>query len=496
MRAIQVFLFVFSLIIISTPSSLKAQGVDRIYWGQEQASPPSEYDRIARVDIDGSNPMDIHATARGYSIDIDFSNGKLYWSDSSNIKRSDLDGSNVETVLSGLSVPFAIALDLTARKIYWVAVYEHIVRRANLDGSAVEVLYTASDGVTGIALDVAHGTLYVSEFYVNHITKMNLDGSSPTTLPVTPNGPTGLAVDSVNNKLFIAAFGSGEVISCTLEGTSCTPLSPPSGGVNDVDVDTLAGKIYWMGAFSGIYRANFDGTNQELVSNAPTTYNRSLRLDIDQDGDGMRNSNDYCPTDPHKGNPGACGCGVLDTDSDNDGFANCIDPCPSDSSKLNPGVCGCGVPDIDGDGDGILNCNDACVSDSKKTAVGICGCGIVDVDSNSNSVTDCLSEETLQVRAFALRDQVDSLALNSPARKRKQVKAAVTNFESGVKAFPASGTDVAKSGLRTASSSAVKNITALLKVQTDRGTRAQFNRAQRKARQSVVAVTDLLAAAR
>ena len=28
---------------------------------------------------------------------------------------------------------------------------------------------------------------------------------------------------------------------------------------------------------------------------------------------------DYCPFDPHKRTPGACGCGLLETDTDGDG---------------------------------------------------------------------------------------------------------------------------------------------------------------------------------
>ena len=49
----------------------------------------------------------------------------------------------------------------------------------------------------------------------------------------------------------------------------------------------------------------------------------------DQDGDGVCDEADGCPSDPNKSDPGKCGCGVPDTDSDGDGVADCLE-CPGD----------------------------------------------------------------------------------------------------------------------------------------------------------------------
>jgi len=56
------------------------------------------------------------------------------------IQRADLDGSNVETLLTGLSGPEFIAIDETNYKIYWTDDGDNKIRRANTDGSSVEVL--------------------------------------------------------------------------------------------------------------------------------------------------------------------------------------------------------------------------------------------------------------------------------------------------------------------------------------------------------------------
>jgi hypothetical protein len=67
----------------------------------------------------------------------------------------------------------------------------------------------------------------------------------------------------------------------------------------------------------------------------------------DADDDGIPDWADGCPDDPHKAQPGACGCGVADADGDDDGVADCEDNCPD---VFNP-------DQDDADGDGV---GDAC----------------------------------------------------------------------------------------------------------------------------------------
>ena len=111
--------------------------------------------------------------------------------------------------------------------------------------------------------------------------------------------------------------------------------------------------------------------------------------DTDSDQDGTPDCNDNCPDDSNKTEPGICGCGTPDTDSDQDGTPDCNDNCPDDSNKTEPGICGCGTPDTDSDQDGTPDCNDNCPDDPDKTEPGICGCGTPDTDSDQDGTPDC-----------------------------------------------------------------------------------------------------------
>lgn len=78
-------------------------------------------------------------------------------------------------------------------------------------------------------------------------------------------------------------------------------------------------------------------------------------------------SEDECPDNSEKVDPGQCGCDDPDTDDDADGFAVCNDSCDADPNKQNEGQCGCGKADTDSDGDGAADCNDGCPVDPTHT---------------------------------------------------------------------------------------------------------------------------------
>ena len=115
MRSVWFIVFLLAILLLATTSS----AVERLYFADDGNN------KIMRCDLDGTNIEDLIVTGLDNigCIDIDRTGGKMYWTDwpsgASSIKRADLDGSNVETLLTGLSGPFGIALDVSSGKIYW-----------------------------------------------------------------------------------------------------------------------------------------------------------------------------------------------------------------------------------------------------------------------------------------------------------------------------------------------------------------------------------------
>ena len=101
---------------------------------------------------------------------LDLTNSKMYWTDvdTDKIQRANLDGSNVEDLVTGLSDPFGIALDVAKGKMYWTDQYIDKIQRADLDGSNVEDLVTTGlFSSIGIALDL--GQMYWTDARIGKI---------------------------------------------------------------------------------------------------------------------------------------------------------------------------------------------------------------------------------------------------------------------------------------------------------------------------------------
>lgn len=81
----------------------------------------------------------------------------MYWADlgAGKIQRANLDGSDVEDIITDLLGPNGIALDLDGNKIYWADEFSGKIQSANLDGSNVEDVVTDSILTLGIAVSTA-----------------------------------------------------------------------------------------------------------------------------------------------------------------------------------------------------------------------------------------------------------------------------------------------------------------------------------------------------
>ena len=202
--------------------------------------------------------------------------GKLYWLDNSprRIRRSDLDGSNIEDIFtfSADVFPRRLVLDSVGGKLYWSDVQERDrLLRANLDGSDVEILFRTL-GLDAFALDERKGHVYWTDTFGFSILKQsNLDGSDPRNISIENIGSGfDLAVDVSESKIYWPHSGRDirSIRRANLDGTDIEDTIVFEGrpSVREIALDAGREKIYWVnGTTNTIQRANFDGTDVEII---------------------------------------------------------------------------------------------------------------------------------------------------------------------------------------------------------------------------------------
>ncbi len=199
------------------------------------------------------------ATSKIYFSDFDVTNDGKIW-------RVNLDGSEMEVLVSGITDPYGIALDKVNEKIYWTDDAGN-VSRANLDGSSSEVLVNIEGGwMRAVDLDVANNKMYFYEVYDENLYTADLDGSNVSVLLPGIYG-YGLKVDAVNGKIYFDEQNSNTIIRANLDGSGQeimdTSVPRTYGFAIDYDEDVM----YWSKGGDGeIVKANLDGSNKEVIA--------------------------------------------------------------------------------------------------------------------------------------------------------------------------------------------------------------------------------------
>ena len=224
--------------------------------------------KIQRADLDGSNIEDLitEGSKNLTSLALDIAGGKMYWvnREKNKIQRADLDGNNVEDLITeGLKNPTSLALDIARGKIYWVNGGRQRIQRADLDGSNVEgIIKGGSKNLTSLALDIARGRMY----WVNRGKKkiQRLDGRNIEDL-ITEGlrNPFDIALDTAGGKIYWVNRG-GPIQRADLDGGNIENLIKEGKKLTSIALDTTVGKMYWVDAGTGkIRRADLDGNNVE-----------------------------------------------------------------------------------------------------------------------------------------------------------------------------------------------------------------------------------------
>ena len=263
---------------IGQPARAEGTAVSKIYWTDSRAG-------IKRANLDGSSIQELVTGGAPIGIALDVAGGRIYWTDwgtgwgvvdgtfwgTCKIQGANLDGSNVQNLVTGLIAPIGIALDVAGGKIYWTDLDTRGTARiqsASLDGSGILVLVTGLAAPNDIALDVGGGKIYWTDRRTGKIQRANLDGSSIQDLVTGLAAPDGIALDVGGGKIYWTDRQTGKIQRANLDGSSIQDLVTGLIEPTDVALDVPGGKIYWTdlsrdSARDRIQRANLDGSRTE-----------------------------------------------------------------------------------------------------------------------------------------------------------------------------------------------------------------------------------------
>jgi hypothetical protein len=246
------------------PFSLSLDLVNRnMYWADLQTVLVSP--GINRAGINGSNPVTIINDTNAFpdgiplrsvqGVAVDYVRGKLYFTerDSSGLEnnsgrlcRADLDGSDIEVLLSGAGVnPRGLAVDMAGARIYWADSGSGTIKGAGLDGSAIGTVVSGLVAPRAIALNLeAHEIYWIQRgpsLSVPEIRKVNL-GTNVVSVVVPSsnlNVPVGLAVNYCDGKLYFSDGGLDLLFRRSLSGGPVEVLAS-AGNASSIAMDICA----------------------------------------------------------------------------------------------------------------------------------------------------------------------------------------------------------------------------------------------------------------
>ena len=316
-------------------------------------------DKIQRSDLDGSNLEDVIVSGltTPVGIAVDLLGRKVYWADQTQgkIRRANLDGTEIEDIVTDLDQPQDIALDIAGAKVYWIDHGTDGVFRADMHNlnSNVEPLYQPFPGeLHGIALDLVAGMVYWTWQTESKLMRAPMDGAGPVEelLLDLPYEIFGVAVDSVNGHMYWSSFPSETIWRGDLDAGNAEVFVSDAGHPIDLAVDPVGGYLYWARYLAGQGNEKVQRTRlqpgspaEDIVTGLEDIWGICVLPTSDCNDNDILDECDMADCDGSSWCDDCNGNGMLDVcepDFDGDGL---IDDCD---------------PDIDNDG--VPNEDDAC----------------------------------------------------------------------------------------------------------------------------------------
>lgn len=264
-----------------TISCLALDPVDqKLYWQLSGAPAPNP---ILRANSDGTGLQTL--PLQDVCPVVNAANRKLYWGSgfvNTKIQRSNLDGTSVQDVVTGLQPVNTILFDADNAYVYWYDGRGEIFR-ANIDGGSAQKLVPNYTRNFFLYMNKAEDTIYW--LADNSLSRATLNGSNREVVATGATFPKTLALDLEGKRIYW--IDENSVRSAALDGSDATTIWSVAdfefGGKiwEALEVDVEAGKLFWMAS------ANAGNTSADAADAQGGIARQSLLMSANLDGSGL-----------------------------------------------------------------------------------------------------------------------------------------------------------------------------------------------------------------
>lgn len=227
-------------------------------------------DKIFRSNLDGSN-IETIVTGQGIlrRMRIDFVEEKLFWveGETGRMWKSNFDGTSQEIIIdlptSNLNL---IEIDKTNQRIFYTITNDGFIRSIDLNGSNQEIIVSGVGNVQGLEYDPFCDKLYWTEFVEGVIKRANGDGTDIETIVDLNSKPFDLILDIESEKLFFNDRQSSNIHRANMDGSDLEVIVDQTGDKGAMTLDFTNDRLYWVNNTQEvIYSSDLDGSNINTI---------------------------------------------------------------------------------------------------------------------------------------------------------------------------------------------------------------------------------------
>jgi hypothetical protein len=197
-----------------------------LYWAGDNDGLLDNMRGVRRANLNGTNPSVIQtgplaSPAFTQDVELDRTSGFLYVATQRGVLRIKADGSSLQGPFSNRGSE-GVALDVPDGKVYWTEYDLDRIMRSNLDGTNIETLFTypqnSENNPVDIEVDRMHGWLFWTNPIAHQIVRSDFNGGNVTVVSTVDGFPQYLDIDHVNNWIYFTNNTAHRIERMDLDG--------------------------------------------------------------------------------------------------------------------------------------------------------------------------------------------------------------------------------------------------------------------------------------